>query len=194
MQTYPRHLDTVRVEPMRFEHAPDVLAIYRAGIDEVNATFETQSPGWDEFSAARLPDHRYVAISAPSVAPGSGLPSSLNGNQLAGPAGRPIVLGWVAISTVSSRCVYGGVVEHSVYVRPDARGRGIGHRLLDVLIGSTEAAGIWTIQAGVFPENTASIALHHAAGFRIVGTRERFGRQHGRWRDILLMERRSPAI
>jgi phosphinothricin acetyltransferase len=194
MQTYLMHLDAVQVEPMRSGHARDVLAIYRAGIEEGNATFETQVPGWDEFSAARLPDHRYVAVTGPSAGPSAGPSFSANASPSAGPASQRTVLGWVCAAAVSSRCVYGGVVEHSVYVRPDARGLGIGHKLLDALIASTEAAGIWTIQAGIFPENTASIALHHTAGFRIVGTRERIGRQHGRWRDILLMERRSPAI
>ena len=86
---------------------------------------------------------------------------------------------------VSGRCVYAGVVEHSVYVHPAARGQGAGRRLLDTLVASTEAAGIWTIQSGIFPENTASLALHQAAGFRVVGTRERIGQHHGRWRDVI---------
>ncbi|HUZ52773.1 MAG TPA: GNAT family N-acetyltransferase [Streptosporangiaceae bacterium] len=168
----PAGAGLVRIEPMTAEHAQQVLAIYQAGIDEGNATFETQAPGWAEFSAARLADHRLVALDAGGV----------------------VVLGWVAVSATSSRPVYAGVVEHSVYVHPDARGRGVGRLLLDCLIASTEAAGIWTIQSGIFPENTASIALHRAAGFRIVGPRERIGVQHGRWRDILLIERRSPAL
>jgi L-amino acid N-acyltransferase YncA len=151
-------------------HAADVLAIYQAGIDTGNATFETQVPSWERFSAARLPEHRLVAISAGAVA------------------------GWAAVSAVSSRCVYAGVVEHSVYVHPDALGRGVGRTLLDALIASTEAAGIWTIQSGIFPENTASLALHQAAGFRVVGVQERVGQQHGRWRDVVLVERRSPVI
>jgi phosphinothricin acetyltransferase len=161
----------VRIEPMRPVHAPEVLAIYQAGIDEGDATFETRAPGWEDFSAARLHGHRYVAVSQAGA-----------------------VLGWVAVSAVSGRCVYSGVVEHSVYVHPDARGRGVGGRLLTALVASTEAAGIWTIQSGIFPENTASAALHRAAGFRVVGTRERLGSHHGRWRDILLIERRSPNI
>ncbi len=161
----------VRIEPMTAAHAEQVLAIYQAGIDQGDATFETRAPGWAEFSAARLADHRLVALD-----------------------GRGVVLGWVAVSATSSRPVDAGVVEHSVYVHPDARGRGVGALLLDRLIASTEAAGIWTIQSGIFPENTASVALHRAAGFRIVGPRERIGRQHGRWRDILLLERRSPAV
>jgi L-amino acid N-acyltransferase YncA len=161
---------TARIEPMTGEHAAAVLAIYQAGIDEGNATFETRCPAWDQFTAARLAGHRYVALAAGDVA------------------------GWVAASAVSDRCVYAGVVEHSVYVHPDARGQGIGRQLLDALITSTETAGIWTIQSGIFPENTASTALHQGAGFRVVGTRERIGQHHGRWRDVLLIERRSPAI
>ena len=155
---------------MRAEHAAAVLAIYQAGIDEGDATFETRAPAWDEFTAARLPGHRFVARAGSEI------------------------LGWVAACAVSGRCVYAGVVEHSVYVHPAARGHGAGRQLLDALIGSTEAAGIWTIQSGIFPENTASAALHRAAGFRIVGTRERIGRHHGRWRDVVLIERRSPLI
>jgi L-amino acid N-acyltransferase YncA len=158
------------IEPMLAEHAAGVLAIYQAGIDEGNATFETQAPPWDEFSAAKLPAHRYVATAGVDV------------------------LGWVAVSAVSGRCVYAGVVEHSVYVHPGARGQGVGRQLLAALISSTEAAGIWTIESGIFPENTASAALHRAAGFRAVGIRERIGQHHGRWRDVVLIERRSSAV
>jgi L-amino acid N-acyltransferase YncA len=152
-------------------HAGPVLEIYRLGIDEGNATFEMTVPDWEDFYAAKLPGQRHVAV---------------------GSAGR--VLGWAAASAVSGRCAYAGVVEHSVYVHPDARGQGIGAALLDALIDSTEAAGIWTIQSGIFPENTASLALHERAGFRVVGTRERIGRHHGVWRDVVLIERRSPAV
>jgi L-amino acid N-acyltransferase YncA len=159
------------IQPMTAEHSAPVIAIYQSGIDEGNATFETSAPSWEEFSASRLPGHRYVAV-----------------NQ------ENNVLGWVAASAVSDRCVYAGVVEHSVYVHSEARGQGIGRQLLDALIASTEAAGIWTIQSGIFPENAASAALHKAAGFRVVGIRERIGQHHGRWRDVLLIERRSPAI
>lgn len=158
------------------EHAGPVLAIYQAGIDEGNATFETQAPAWAEFSDSRLPDHRFVALADTGTAPADH------------------VIGWVAVSPVSSRCAYAGVVEHSVYVHPKSRGLGVGRLLLTALIESTEAAGIWTIQSGIFPENAASVALHRAAGFRVVGRRERIARQQGRWRDILLMERRSPVI
>ncbi|WP_407835769.1 N-acetyltransferase family protein [Streptomyces sp. DSM 116496] len=156
---------------MTWAHADEVLEIYQAGIDEGNATFETTAPGWAEFDAAKLSEHRFVAV---------------------GPDAQ--VLGWVAASKVSDRCAYAGVVEHSVYVHPGARGRGVARALLDALIASTEAAGIWTIQSGIFPENTASLALHQRAGFRVIGARERVGRHHGTWRDVVLLERRSPRI
>lgn len=143
---------------MSESHATAVLAIYQAGIDEGNATFETWAPGWQTFSSARLHAHRYVAIDE----------------------GEPA--GWVAASPISTRPVYTGVIEHSVYVHPARRSRGIGRQLLMALITSTEAAGIWTIQSGIFPENTASLALRQQAGFRTVGIRERIGQHHGRWR------------
>jgi L-amino acid N-acyltransferase YncA len=155
---------------MTAAHADAVLAIYQAGIDEGDATFETRAPDWDTFTTSRLPEHRYVALDEDGI------------------------VGWVAASRVSARPVYAGVVEHSIYVHPRARGLGIGRQLLDTLIASTEAAGIWTIQSGIFPENTASVALHQAAGFRIIGTRERIGQHHGRWRDVLFIERRSTTI
>ncbi|MFD6345049.1 GNAT family N-acetyltransferase [Streptomyces roseolus] len=158
------------VEPMTADHAEQVLAIYRSGIDEGDATFETTAPTWEAFDAGRLPGHRFVA---------------LDGTR---------VLGWVAASAVSDRCVYAGVVEHSVYVHPEARGRGVAGALLRALIESTEAAGIWTVQSGVFPENAASLALHERAGFRVIGRRERVGRHHGRWRDTVLLERRSRVV
>ncbi|MER7415472.1 N-acetyltransferase family protein [Micromonospora peucetia] len=153
------------------EHADAVLDIYRLGIATGNATFETEPPTWEQFTASRLPGHRWVAVD---------------------PTDR--ILGWVACSAVSDRCVYAGVVDHSVYVHPDARGQGVGRLLLDALIASTEQAGVWTIQSGVFPENSASLVLHAACGFRIVGTRERVGRHHGTWRDVILIERRSPIF
>ncbi|MFE9959339.1 GNAT family N-acetyltransferase [Micromonospora sp. NPDC005299] len=159
------------VRPMTAEDADAVLAIYQAGLDAGDASFETTAPTWPEFDAAKLADHRFVAVD-----------------------GDDTVIGWVAVSPTSTRAVYAGVVEHSVYVSPAAQGRGAGRLLLDALIASTEAAGVWTIQSGVFPENTASLALHRRAGFRVVGTRERVGRHHGRWRDVVLLERRSPAV
>ncbi|MFC9266373.1 GNAT family N-acetyltransferase [Streptomyces zhihengii] len=161
----------IRIAPLRPEHAQQVLAIYRLGIDEGNATFETTAPTWETFDKAKLPDHCLVALHED---------------------GR--VLGWAAAVPVSDRCAYAGVVEHSVYVHPAARGRGVGLALLEALLASTDAAGIWTVQSGIFPENTASLALHQRAGFRVIGTRERIGRHHGTWRDVVLVERRSPLI
>ncbi|SDJ52552.1 phosphinothricin acetyltransferase [Frankineae bacterium MT45] len=161
----------MNLEAMTSAHAAQVLSIYQAGIDEGNATFETAAPSWEEFDARRLDGHRFVAIDEDDH-----------------------VLGWVAVVPVSDRCVYAGVVEHSVYVAPTARGRGVGRILLNRLIESTEAAGIWTIQSGIFPENTASAALHQAAGFRQVGYRERLGQHHGTWRDVVLIERRSTTV
>ncbi len=160
----------ITIAPMQGGHAEQVLAIYQAGIDTGDATFETAAPTWPQFDASRLPDHRLVALDGARV------------------------LGWAAVSAVSDRCAYAGVVENSVYVHPAARGRGVGLALLRALLASTDAAGIWTVQCGIFPENTASLALHERAGFRIIGTRERIGRHHGRWRDVVLLEHRSPAI
>jgi phosphinothricin acetyltransferase len=159
------------IRGMRDGDADEVLAIYQVGLDGGQASFETTAPTWEAFDAGRLAAHRFVAV---------------------GEAGG--LLGWVAVSPVSSRAVYAGVVEHSVYIAPDAQGRGIGAALLGTLIDSTEAAGIWTIQSSVFPENGASLALHRRAGFRVVGTRERIARHHGRWRDTVLVERRSPTV
>jgi L-amino acid N-acyltransferase YncA len=157
------------IRPMRPADAAQVLAIYQAGLNTGQASFEVTAPSWEVFDRARLPLHRHVAVDA-----GSGQ-----------------VLGWAAAAAVSERCVYRGVVEHSVYVHPGASRRGIAAALLAALIGSTEAAGIWTIQSGIFPENTASLRLHEQAGFRVVGTRERIGCHHGSWRDVTFMERRS---
>ncbi|MEG3635864.1 GNAT family N-acetyltransferase [Micromonospora palythoicola] len=161
----------VRLRPMTADDADRVLAIYQAGLDGGHASFETVAPTWAAFDAGRLPAHRLVAVD-----------------------GDGPVIGWIAVSPTSARAVYAGVVEHSVYVDPAAQGRGVARLLLDALIESTDAAGIWTIQSGVFPENTASLALHRRAGFRVVGTRERVGRHHGRWRDVVLLERRSPVV
>jgi arsenite methyltransferase len=166
----PRPAGTV-IRPMAAADAAQVLAVYQAGLDSGQASFETEVPGWAAFDAGKLPGHRHVAADAVSGE----------------------VLGWVAVSAVSGRRVYAGVVEHSVYVRPDCHGRGIGTALLGALIASTEAAGIWMIQSGVFPENTTSLRLHARAGFRVVGIRERIARHHGVWRDVALIERRSPV-
>ncbi|MCX4696499.1 GNAT family N-acetyltransferase [Streptomyces sp. NBC_01408] len=162
---------SITIAPLAEAHADEVLAIYQAGIDEGNATFETTAPTWQVFEAGKLPEHHFAAV-----------------------ADDGKILGWVAASAVSDRCAYAGVVEHSVYVHPAARGQGVAMQLLTALIGSTEAAEIWTIQSGIFPENRASLALHQRAGFRVIGTRERIGRHHGIWRDVVLLERRSPRI
>lgn len=158
----------VPIRPMRHTDAEEVLTIYQAGLDGGDASFETTAPAWEAFDAAKLPEHRLVAVDD-----------------------RDRVPGWVAVSPVSERCVYAGVVEHSVYVHPGTRGRGVGRALLEALLASTDTAGIWTVQSGVFPENTASLRLHTSAGFRVVGVRERIGSHHDRWRDVVLLERRS---
>ena len=157
----------VGVRPMRVEDWPAVAEVYAEGIAGGDATFETEVPSWAGWDAAHLPDHRLVA--------------EVDGT----------VVGWTAVSPVSGRCVYAGVVEDSVYVAESARGRGVGRRLLAALVESTENAGIWTIQTGIFPENESSLALHRAAGFRVLGVRERPGQLRGRWRDVVLLERRS---
>lgn len=157
----------VEIEPLRREHWPSVARIYGEGIATGEATFETEVPDWETWDAGHLAEHRFVALESGAV------------------------VGFAAVSAVSDRCVYGGVVENSVYVAESARGAGVGRRLLERLIASTEAAGIWTIQSGIFPENASSLALHERAGFRVVGRRSRLGRLHGLWRDVLLVERRS---
>jgi L-amino acid N-acyltransferase YncA len=167
-------MSDVTIRSMTAADAAAVLAIYQAGMDGGNASFEDTAPSWAAFDASKLPDHRFVAVGDDGT-----------------------VLGWAAVSAVSARTVYAGVVEHSVYVDPAARRRGAARALLTALFASTEAAGIWTIQSGVFPENTASLAMHQACGFRIVGVRERIGRHrsHGnRWRDVVFIERRSPHV
>jgi L-amino acid N-acyltransferase YncA len=160
----------VTIAELRSDHWPDVARIYAEGIATGDATFETDVPSWERWDAAHLPDHRFVALQDGAV------------------------VGWAAAGPVSERCVYGGVVEGSVYVAAAARGRGIGRLLLERLVASTEAAGIWTIQAGIFPENAASLRLHERAGFQVVGRRSRLGRLHGVWRDVLLLERRSEVV
>jgi phosphinothricin acetyltransferase len=144
----------------------DVARIYAEGIATL-ATFETEVPSWEQWDRAHLPGHRLVARDE----------------------GR--VVGWAALAPVSSRCVYAGVAEVSVYVAADARGRGIGTALLAALVKSSEAGGVWTLEAGILPENEASVRMLERCGFRVVGRRERLGRMRGEWRDVLLLERRS---
>jgi L-amino acid N-acyltransferase YncA len=147
-----------------------VADIYWDGMRDGLATFETEVPSWEEWNATHLADHRLVA-------------------EMLGE-----VVGWAALSPVSSRRCYQGVVEHSVYVAREARGHGIGRALLAALIAGAEAAGIWTIQTAIFPENRASLALHERCGFRVVGTRERIAKRDGIWRDTVFLERRSQVI
>lgn len=164
-----------RVRPLEPGDRPAVEAIYREGIDTGHATFESEPPSWEAFDSGKTVGLRVVAASGANV------------------------LGWPAASPVSSRAAYRGVVEHSLYVTAAARGRGIGHLLLDAFIDASEQAGIWTIQSSVFPENTHSLALHAGHGFRIVGRRERIARMEygppaGTWRDTILIERRRAEL
>jgi phosphinothricin acetyltransferase len=161
----------VRVRDMRPADFDRVREIYQAGLDGGQASFETVAPDWPAFDRGKLPAHRLVA-------------------ELEG-----VVVGWVAVSRMSERAVYAGVVHHSVYVSPEAQGRGVGSTLLNALVASTEAAGIWTIESGIFPSNVASLRLHARAGFRVIGTRERVGRHpFDGWRDVLAVERRSRRV
>lgn len=161
---------TVEIEPLVREHWPEVARIYAEGISTRNATFETEVPSWDDWNAVHLGRHRFSAV--------------VDG----------VVVGFAAVSSVSGRCVYGGVVEDTVYVAESARGHGVGRLLLERLIESTEQDGIWTIQSGIFPENEASVRVHERVGFRVVGRRSRLGQLDGVWRDVLLVERRSEVI
>ena len=149
---------------------PAVAAIWAEGIATGNATFETEPPSWAAFDATRRQEGRFVAVAEHDGA----------------------VVGWAALSPVSSRPCYAGVAENSVYVAATARGAGVGTALMEALAAAAAAAGIWTIQTSVFPENTASIALHERAGFRIVGRRERIAELDGVWRDTLFLELRLP--
>jgi L-amino acid N-acyltransferase YncA len=161
---------TTTIAALQPEHWPGVARVYAEGIATRNATFETEVPSWEAWDSSHLAEHRFVALRQGEV------------------------VGWAAVSPVSGRCCYSGVVENSVYVAEAARGQGVGKRLLEELISSTEAAGIWTIQAGMFPENQGSVRLHEAVGFEKVGTHKRLGKLDGVWRDVLLLERRSPRI
>lgn len=162
---------TVAIRELRPTDWPEVRAIYEEGIATGHATFELEPPTWEQFDAAKLADARLVAVDD---------------------SGR--VVGWAVLSPVSSRCVYGGVGEVSVYVAAGARGRGVGSRMLAELVDRSEAGGLWMLQAGIFPENEATLALHRKVGFREVGRRERIGKMDGRWRDTLLLERRSSVV
>ena len=161
----------MELHPLTAAHWPQVRAIYEQGLATGQATFQTEAPRWEEWDRSHLAHSRLVATDD---------------------IGQ--VLGWVALSPVSSRCVYGGVAEVSVYIAEAARGRGVGRKLLAALITESEAHGIWTLQASLFPENKPSLHLHIGAGFRQVGHRERIGQLHGVWRNTLLLERRSAVV
>lgn len=163
-------VDLVRIEPLGPEHWDRVREIYARGIETGHATFETSVPSWEVWDANHLDSCRLVA--------------RVDGQ----------VVGWGALSGVSDRCVYGGVAEVSLYIDPAFRGRGVGTRLFRRLVEASEREGFWTLQAGIFPENEASLRLHQKVGFRVVGRRERLGKLDGVWRDVLLLERRSPRV
>lgn len=158
------------IRPMADCDWPEVRRIYLEGISTGNATFEVEAPSWERWDAAHLRDCRLVAS---------------NGDE---------ILGWAVLSPVSARRVYAGVTEVSVYVGEGARGNGVGRTLMTALVEASERAGIWTLQAGIFPENVASIELHKSCGFREIGRRERVGKMGDRWRDVVLMERRSKIV
>ncbi|HEY8916407.1 MAG TPA: GNAT family N-acetyltransferase [Chitinophaga sp.] len=157
----------MQIIQMSADHWPQVKAIYESGIATGNATFQATAPEWDEWDKAHVKTCRLAAV---------------ENNQ---------VIGWAALTAVSGRCVYAGVGEVSVYIHPDARGKNVGTQLLQALITESEANGFWTLQAGIFPENIASIKVHEKCGFRLVGRREKIGQMNGLWRDTLLLERRS---
>lgn len=161
----------ISVSTLEERHWPEVRRIHAEGIATGEATFETEPPSlWAAWSGSHLEYGRLVALADGEV------------------------VGWAALTAVSDRCVYAGVAEVSVYVGAEARGKSVGSKLMARLIEEAEAHGIWTLQAGVFPENAQSIALHAKFGFRTVGCRERLGRLGGRWRDVLLLERRSARV
>ena len=163
-------MTAITVRPLSAADYPRVREIYLEGVATGHATFETGAPEWEEWDRKFLKKCRLVA--------------ELDGE----------VLGWAGLSAVSDRCVYGGVGEVAVYVAGEARGKGVGTRLLAALVEASEEAGLWTLQAGIFPENVGSVRVHEKCGFRVLGTRERLGKMGDRWRDVLLMERRSDRV
>lgn len=152
------------------EHYSQVAEIYLQGIATGNATFQTAAPSWDDWNNSHLQHSRIAAFS---------------NNQM---------IGWAALTAVSSRCVYAGVAEVSIYIATQFQGQGIGYQLLNQLILSSEQNGLWTLQSGIFPENMGSIKLHQKCGFRIIGHREKIGKMNGVWRDNIIMERRSTTV
>lgn len=167
----------VTIRPIVRTDWTEVRHIYEQGIGGGDATFEVRAPTWDRWDADHLTSPRLLAS---------------DGDDRDGGGGRTV--GWAALTPVSSRAVYRGVADLSIYVAEAARRRGVGRALLEAMVARSEAEGIWTLQAGVFPENRSSLVLHLAGGFRVVGTRERIGRMGDRWRDVVLLERRSPTV
>lgn len=158
------------IEKMKDQDWPEVKTIYRQGIATGNATFDSEAPEWEQWDKTHLPDCRLVIKSEQKI------------------------VGWAALSPVSSRCVYKGVAEVSLYIRDSFRGQGIGTALLKAAIEESQRVGIWTLQSLTFPENTASLAIQRACGFREVGIRQKMGCMNGKWRDVVLMERRSKVV
>lgn len=161
---------SVKISELLPEHWPAVSDIYERGIASGNATFQTVVPVWEEWDNGHVKNCRLVAMQEERI------------------------LGWAALSRISARPVYAGVAEVSIYVHPDAQNKGIGSLLLKALIAESEQQQFWTLQAGIFPENTASIRIHEKHGFRLVGRRVRIGQMNGIWRDTVLLERRSDTI
>jgi L-amino acid N-acyltransferase YncA len=160
----------ILIHEMKDQDWPSVKKIYEEGIATGDATLETEAPDWRHWNQSHLPDCRLVAKSGDEI------------------------IAWFALSPISERCAYQGVAEASLYVKSSARGKGAGKALLKAAIAVSEQLGFWTIQSGTFPENKASIAMQKACGFREVGLREKIGRLNGRWRDVVLMERRSKVV
>src|SRR5438105_2345904 len=163
-------MNEIVIHQMTAADWPRVKQIYLEGIATGHATFETGAPSFAEWDTAHLPYARLIALQGDAI------------------------VGWAALSPVSQRCVYSGVAEVSVYVSATSRGSGVGRKLLDALINESEQNGIWTLQAGIFPENVGSLVVHQRCGFREVGRRERIGKMNGVWRDTILLERRSMAV
>ena len=160
----------MEIKQLEVQHWNDVKRIFEEGIATQNATFETSAPSWESWDTGHLKTCRFVAVE------------------------NNIVVGWAALTPVSGRCVYAGVADISLYVSESHRGKKIGNSLMRRLIESSEKEGLWTLQAGIFPENKASIALHEKNGFYLIGTRRKIGKMDNVWRDTILMERRSKVV
>ena len=165
----------IQIIKMQPQHWQDVSRIYAEGIATGNATFQKDIPTWEEWDSSHLQNCRFAALNVTTNTEG-------------------VVVGWAALTPVSGRCVYAGVAEVSVYVTPQYSGQGIGKMLMNALVESSETDGLWTLQAGIFPENIGSVHLHESVGFRQIGRRERIGKMDGAWRDTLLLERRSEKV